>query len=422
MRFIILFLFPFSLSSQEIVDSLVVKHELSIFFESNQFDLGEDQISSIKNLIDQAAGISAVKYFVDAHTDDVGSFEYNLKLSEKRKESVLTILKNQQVSDAMIISNYHGESSPAISNIDEASRQRNRRVVLQLLVTIPFVEIQGLVQDEETGEGIFTEVHLSSKEFSTITNSNRDGAFSALVPLGKNILIEATAKGYFISSKVINSNKNMIGELIRLPLPKAYLGRTFEFKDMLFVGNSPQLLTKSFPSLNKLQRFMFVNTESCIEIAGHVNQPWAPPVNKGSFEMNLSIARANAIQDSLVSKGINPDRMLSRGYGNRKMIFPKANNDKERERNRRVEIIMSSCDSTAIISDDTFNSKLSNGNPELDKYYDPKNVEEDLSQLKINVRRDILAQLKKMNKEGLNATKYTYKELLLAFPDLPKSN
>lgn len=62
----------------------------------------------------------------------------------------------------------------------------------------------------------------------------------------------------------------------------------------------------------------------------------------GSFDYNeeLSQQRARAVQSALVSRGISPDRIQTRGYGER---FPIATNDTPtgRQLNRRVEVIVS---------------------------------------------------------------------------------
>lgn len=62
----------------------------------------------------------------------------------------------------------------------------------------------------------------------------------------------------------------------------------------------------------------------------------------GSFEYNeqLSQQRAQAVRSALVTRGISPDRIQTRGYGER---FPIATNDTPtgRQLNRRVEVIVS---------------------------------------------------------------------------------
>jgi outer membrane protein OmpA-like peptidoglycan-associated protein len=63
---------------------------------------------------------------VDGHTDDVGSDEYNQKLSEQRADAVKAYLVKQGV--ASVIARGFGESRPAVPNDSGAHRQINRRV------------------------------------------------------------------------------------------------------------------------------------------------------------------------------------------------------------------------------------------------------------------------------------------------------
>ncbi len=418
--FIFFIIYPFILSSQDVIDSLIVKYEQVIYFDSNKYDLDSDGEEVIKNLIIESSGSESYKYLIDAHTDDLGSFEFNLRLSENRKQSVLNILKENGIPDSLIISNYHGEIKPITSNKDDVSRQQNRRVVIQLLATLPLIKVSGIIHDESTNIGLSTEVTFSAKDFSTKVKTNQDGQFSAFVPLDQNVLIEATAKDYYITSKVIKTSRALLDKIIKLPLPQATIGKTFELNEVLFVGNSPQLLSKSKSALRQLKRFMFINTEICIEIAGHVNTPFSPPVKKGSFDMNLSIARANTIQDSLVSIGIGRDRILSRGYGNWHMVYPEAKSETQMEKNRRVEVIISSCDSTAILPDHEMFGALIKNSDNLDKLYNPLTIENDLRQVGTQVKRDIFLQLKRMVDAGRDPERYSYKELLKALPDLPE--
>lgn len=65
------------------------------------------------------------------HTCDKGSEAYNLDLGKKRANSVRTYFKNLEVK-TVIDTTSDGESNPAYSNATEASRAKNRRVVVQI--------------------------------------------------------------------------------------------------------------------------------------------------------------------------------------------------------------------------------------------------------------------------------------------------
>ena len=84
--------------------------------------------------------------------------------------------------------------------------------------------------------------------------------------------------------------------------------------------------------MDKLGKYLSENANTVIEISGHTD-------NIGDKEHNqeLSTARAKAVADYLVSKGIEVKRITYKGYGSTRPI---ASNDTEegKAQNRRVEI------------------------------------------------------------------------------------
>ncbi len=82
---------------------------------------------------------------VFGHTDDVGTAEYNLELSERRAAAVREYLVEAGVPPAILTIQGLGQSSPLVEGTDEETRQRNRRVE----VAIVFSEGEyGAVADE----------------------------------------------------------------------------------------------------------------------------------------------------------------------------------------------------------------------------------------------------------------------------------
>jgi outer membrane protein OmpA-like peptidoglycan-associated protein len=71
-----------------------------------------------------------MKILVEGHTDNVGSEEYNLKLSEKRARSVYDFLVTQGVEPGRMATQGYGMSQPVESNATAEGRQKNRRVDL----------------------------------------------------------------------------------------------------------------------------------------------------------------------------------------------------------------------------------------------------------------------------------------------------
>jgi outer membrane protein OmpA-like peptidoglycan-associated protein len=73
-----------------------------------------------------------VKVAVQGHCDNVGGAAYNLNLSRRRAKSVRQYLVNAGVGADRLQSEGYGYSKPVASNINEAGRAKNRRVVFKV--------------------------------------------------------------------------------------------------------------------------------------------------------------------------------------------------------------------------------------------------------------------------------------------------
>lgn len=97
------------------------------------FDTGKSELKSgaTNNLNKLAAFLN--KYpdrnvAIEGHTDNVGSDDYNLALSQRRADAVKSYLINQGVDAGRVSSTGKGESSPVAGNDSASGRQMNRRV------------------------------------------------------------------------------------------------------------------------------------------------------------------------------------------------------------------------------------------------------------------------------------------------------
>jgi len=106
----------------------------NIYFETNSADLNKSSFEELDRLVKLLKNNPQIKIEISAHTDDIGSEFYNLKLSERRAESVKEYLFEKTVSKSQIISKGYGESKPAYLpfNTDE-NRAKNRRVELEVI-------------------------------------------------------------------------------------------------------------------------------------------------------------------------------------------------------------------------------------------------------------------------------------------------
>lgn len=115
----------------------VVKINLNadILFDFDRFNLKDEALETIDSLASQIARVGMAKIIVEGHTDNIGSHNYNINLSQNRANSVLSRLK-RGLKDRGIYdfeSEAHGFTRPRTTNKNAEGRQLNRRVEIIVL-------------------------------------------------------------------------------------------------------------------------------------------------------------------------------------------------------------------------------------------------------------------------------------------------
>ncbi|MEZ5003252.1 MAG: OmpA family protein [Chitinophagales bacterium] len=118
-------------------------------------------------------------------------------------------------------------------------------------------------------------------------------------------------------------------EIFLMPVEE---GVTVEIRNVFFNANSAYVKPQSYKELDKVVAFLEVNSGIEIEIGGHTNG-----LCQDNFCIQLSEKRADSVREYLISKGINPKRIESKGYGK---SVPIADNStiEGRKKNQRVEL------------------------------------------------------------------------------------
>ena len=65
---------------------------------------------------------------LSAHTDDVGSDRYNMRLSQRRGESAMKYLLRNGIAADRIVAKGYGKTKPLVPNTSDENRAINRRV------------------------------------------------------------------------------------------------------------------------------------------------------------------------------------------------------------------------------------------------------------------------------------------------------
>ena len=74
-----------------------------------------------------------VKIEIGGHTDNYGSDEYNMKLSQSRCESVVNYLIEHGIAKNRLTAKGYGETVPIDTNETSEGRQMNRRTEFEII-------------------------------------------------------------------------------------------------------------------------------------------------------------------------------------------------------------------------------------------------------------------------------------------------
>ncbi len=112
-------------------------------------------------------------------------------------------------------------------------------------------------------------------------------------------------------------------------------GKIQIIENVQFRTGSAQIDPKSYSILNQVALTLKANPDiKKVRVEGHTDET-------GQRELNirLSKARANAVQQYLISKGVSPDRLRAEGYGPDRPIA-EGKDAASRAKNRRVEFVI----------------------------------------------------------------------------------
>lgn len=109
-------------------------------------------------------------------------------------------------------------------------------------------------------------------------------------------------------------------------------GKIITLDKLYFEADSTNIAKESRAALEEIYNFLQENKDVTIEVGGHTNN-----LPAAEYCDQLSTARAKAVADYLIRRGISPDRLEYKGYGKNKPVVSNKT-AYGRKRNQRVEV------------------------------------------------------------------------------------
>jgi outer membrane protein OmpA-like peptidoglycan-associated protein len=101
-----------------------------VLFAFNKYELKTDAQVKLAKISGILLTYQNLKVQVEGYTDNIGSDEYNLKLSQQRATTVQAFLIEQGVQPGSVTAQGYGMADPVADNSTNAGRAANRRVSL----------------------------------------------------------------------------------------------------------------------------------------------------------------------------------------------------------------------------------------------------------------------------------------------------
>ncbi|MBA6151969.1 OmpA family protein [Gelidibacter maritimus] len=225
-----------------------LKHE--VFFKTDAYDVTDTEHSRLLLFLSEIESLDIEKISIYGFTDDRGSAEYNLILSQNRANSIKTIFSNNEF-DESIITNVDGKG----------------KILLKLIKEEDVSKIRGLNRKVEI---IVTPYFPPRPEVITKTKTASE-TLAGDIKIGDYILLE----------------------------------------NILFKTGYSYLLPESKKTLEEISKVLLQREDIYFTIQGHVccTQNSRDAIDRKTKKRNLSLARAKYIYDYLAKKGVDPKRM-----------------------------------------------------------------------------------------------------------------
>ena len=210
-----------------------------------------------------------------------------------------------------------------------------QKLIDEKVVTI----LRGKVIDETTAAPLNAIVTLvdneNGKVLSKIYSDPTTGDFELHIPHGGNYGVTTESVGYLFNS--INFNLPKFAEYQEIDthiiMVKTEIGSKVVLRNIFFDVGKFNLKDQSVSEIQNVQELLTKNPELKVQINGHTDNTGDAASNK-----SLSLKRANAVVDYLISKGVDQNRVSAKGYGSERPIVSNDDESGGREVNRRTEI------------------------------------------------------------------------------------
>ncbi|MFI5219080.1 MAG: OmpA family protein [Bacteroidia bacterium] len=105
----------------------------NVFFDTGKSSLRTESFKALNELAEAMKAKPTLEIEIAGHTDNVGSPESNLKLSQGRADAVRNYLIKNSIAASRVTAKGYGDTEPVAYNDTDEGRQKNRRTEVRIL-------------------------------------------------------------------------------------------------------------------------------------------------------------------------------------------------------------------------------------------------------------------------------------------------
>jgi outer membrane protein OmpA-like peptidoglycan-associated protein len=209
------------------------------------------------------------------------------------------------------------------------------------LALMPVIKVRGTVVSKTShmllADAAVDLLNLSNRD-ETVLHTGPQGDFEIEVSADMGYHFLCRKENFFAASMSLSTKEKYESETIDvlLELEEIVLNKAIRLDNIYYDYNKADIRADAEVELDKLVKILEENPEIKIELSSHTDSR-----GNDAYNMRLSQKRAENATKYIISKGINSDRIIARGYGESRALNKCLNNidcsEEEHQLNRRTE-------------------------------------------------------------------------------------
>ena len=144
-----------------------------------------------------------------------------------------------------------------------------------------------------------------------------DGEVELSLQPNSDYLLKAEKENYFTLTRRFSTQglKNPKTFEFEFPMQEIVLEKPIKIENIYYDYDKWHIRQDALPELDKIFQLLLDNPELKIELSSHTDSR-----GEADYNLELSQKRAESVVNYLVSRGINPERLMAKGYGENSLL------------------------------------------------------------------------------------------------------